>query len=40
MHSETITTATEATLIVLRDSNLLGDAYLAGGTGLAPIPFT
>jgi hypothetical protein len=34
-HSESITAATEETLIVLRDSTLLGGAYLAGGTGLA-----
>ena len=34
-HGETITAATEETLIVLRNSTILGDAYLAGGTGLA-----
>ena len=32
---ETITAATEETLILLRDRALPGDAYLAGGTGLA-----
>ena len=32
---ETITAATEATLIGLRDAGLLDGAYLAGGTGLA-----
>lgn len=34
-HRETITAATEATLIELRDADLLAGAYLAGGTGLA-----
>ena len=34
-HAETITAATEETLIVLRNAPLLGDTYLAGGTGLA-----
>lgn len=34
-HSEVIPASTEATLCVLRDENLLNDAYLAGGTGLA-----
>src|SRR5580700_2444290 len=34
-HREVIPTSTEATLCELRDANLLNNAYLAGGTGLA-----
>jgi hypothetical protein len=34
-HSEVIPASTEATLCVLRDANLLTNAFLAGGTGLA-----
>ncbi len=34
-HPETITRETETTLRVLRDRAIVGDAYLAGGTGLA-----
>jgi hypothetical protein len=34
-HSEVIPASTEATLSVLRDANMLNNAYLAGGTGLA-----
>jgi len=34
-HTETITAGTERTLRALRDRFLIGDAYLAGGTGLA-----
>jgi len=34
-HREVIPASTEATLCVLRDANLLNNAYLAGGTGLA-----
>jgi nucleotidyltransferase AbiEii toxin of type IV toxin-antitoxin system len=34
-HPETITAGTQRTLRALRDRSLIGDAYLAGGTGLA-----
>jgi hypothetical protein len=34
-HREVIPASTEATLCALRDANLLNNAYLAGGTGLA-----
>ncbi len=39
-HSEVISASTETTLCVLRDANLLNNAYLAGGTGLALPPGT
>ncbi len=34
-HHEVIPASTETTLFALRDANLLNNAYLAGGTGLA-----
>jgi hypothetical protein len=34
-HRETITAATEETLLLLRDASILSGCYLAGGTALA-----